>query len=307
MATTPQRQSPMHASTKPGAGMASTVTAAAAQTGIENFLRLMQHELVTPLAKLAELAGQMDDLRNSGAAPGHDLQGQTFADLYATSLKSARIAQTLIDLGDVLVGKPLLTDERILVVDILREATTLVAEPRKREIRLEASQQELAPVYGSTYWLRLALQKLLTLLAHAAPAGTYLLIRQRQVGFHQIVSGDINFGRASASTMDLINKAPGNAKLDLGQAATVNALDLVLARAIIELHGGMLKTELDGKETLEKFTLTLPTGEPHALHQRGNCDDCPFVRQAEQFATDIGEMLNAQADQRLADKTRTRS
>lgn len=269
----------------------------AAETGIDNFLSLMQRELVAPLGKVAELAARLEELRAAGYMP-NTLEGQkAFAELADASRQSAASATRLIDLGELLVGSPILADEYILVADSLRHAAADLAEPATQRgvgMRLDESHHNLAPVYGSGHWLTLALRRLLALLVEAAPVGAHVLTRLRQVGFHQLLTAGINHNQPAPITLNLLQTAPRSAvKAAVAAAGSVHALDLALATAVVELHGGTLKTDVTETGALNQFTLTLPTGEPQALRRRPDCANCPSMHQAEQFARDIGELLNA--------------
>lgn len=268
------------------------------ETGIDNFLHLMRRELAEPLGRIAELAGRMEELRNAGYMPATLSGQQVFSELADTSRRSAIIIRRLLDLGEVLVGPPLLIDERILLADSLRHAASQLAEEARMRgvgFRLDDNRQNLAPVYGSTHWIGVSLHTLLGMLVNIAPPGTYLQLRLRQVGYHQLLTVGISHGQPSAQTIDLLKGVPTQPKTALATAASREALDLVLVQAIIELHGGALKSDIAADGVFGEFHLTLPTGEAHAMKRHADCGHCPFVQQVEQFAHDIGELLKAEA------------
>lgn len=276
------------------------------ETGIDNLLLLLQRELAEPLRKVAELSGRLEEMRQAGFMPATVSGQQTFAELADLAHHSAEVSGRLISLGEVLSGPPLLADERILLADCLRQsAVGLVDSARTRGVgfRLDDGRENLAPVYGSGHWLGVALRALLGLLADAAPAGTHVQMRLRQVGFHQLLTAAVSYNAPAASSIDLLQGKPPAVKAALGAATRIDMLDLVLARAIVELHGGTLKTDVAERGALVQFHLTLPTGEPQALRQRSDCTQCPFMLQAELFAHDIGELLNARQDEAQATRT----
>lgn len=276
------------------------------ETGIDNLLLLLQRELAEPLKKVAELSGRLEEMRQAGFMPATVSGQQTFAELADLAHHSAEVSGRLISLGEVLSGPPLLADERILLADSLRQsAVGLVDSARTRGVgfRLDDGRENLAPVYGSAHWLGVALRTLLGLLADAAPAGTHVQMRLRQVGFHQLLTAAVSYNAPAAGSIDLLQGKPPAVKAALGAATRIDMLDLVLARAIVELHGGTLKTDVAERGALVQFQLTLPTGEPQALRQRSDCAQCPFMLQAELFAHDIGELLNARQDGMPTTKT----
>lgn len=267
------------------------------QTGIDNFLLLFQRELAEPLKQLAELANRLDELQVAGFLPTTLSGQQTFTRLAEVAHHSAEVSRRLLELGAVLVDPPLRADERILLASQLQRSTeelANLARSRGVGLRLEDNRNNLAPVYGSAHWLGVALKALLGLLIQAAGPGTYLQLRLRQVGFHQLLTAAINPSQPAASSIDLLQNAHvATVKDALAAAISIDTLDLVLARAIVELHGGSLRTNNTGSDRLHQFNLSLPTGESAALHQHADCDHCPFQQQAEQFAQDIGELLGS--------------
>jgi len=292
------------------AGNAKVVAPVPAETGIDNFLSLMQRELVAPLGKVVELATRLEELRAAGYLPATLAGEKAFAELAEVSRHSADTAARLIDLGELLVGAPILADQHILLAGRVAAAAAGLsgaAIERNVGIRLDERHSNLAPIYGSAHWLDLALRRLLGLLVEAAPAGTHVLARLRQVGFHQLLTASINHNQPAPITLDLLKTASGfGAKSALAAANRVEMLDLALATAVVELHGGSLKADVTEDGALNQFTLTLPTGQPQALRQRPDCANCPSMHQAEQFAQDIGELLNALQTKQLPISTGSR-
>lgn len=293
LASLPARNPPPAA--KPAVPAPALKQPPSAEVGIDNFLRLIQKELAEPLKRVAELAERIEEMRASGFLPGTLSGERAFADLADTAKRTATLAGRVIQLGDVLTGTSILADERILLIDAVRNAATGVVETARRRhvgIRLDDGRQSLAPVYGSMTWLSLAMRQLITMLVEAAPGGTHVLLRLRQVGFHQLVTGTVNHGRVGPSTLDMLPPPRASVKAELAGSTQVYMIDLALARAVIELHGGALKTDVTEGGKLNEFHLTLPTGESQAMRERPDCGNCPHMRQAEQFAQDIGELLN---------------
>jgi hypothetical protein len=287
--TSPARREPAKAPTAAVAPLPST------ETGIDNLLLLLQRELAEPLKKMADLAGRLEEMRAAGFMPATVSGQQTFAELTDLARHGAEVSERLLSLGEVLSGPQLLADERVLLAESLRQTAvgmTESAHSRGVGFRLDDGRENLAPVYGSGHWLGIALRALLGLVADAAPAGTHVQLRLRQVGFHQLLTAAVSYNAPVASSIDLLKGGQPTVKSMLGAATRIDMLDLVLARAIIELHGGTLKTDVTERGALAQFHLTLPTGEPQALRLRSDCAQCPFMLQAEQFAHDIGELLN---------------
>jgi len=266
-----------------------------AETGLDNFFNLIRCELKEPLAKLAQLAARVEELHTSGYLT-HTMSGKKLlGELSDTARHCNSMTDRLMKLGDVFTGPPLASDERILLAETLRQsAIDLREHARKKNIamRMEVTRENLAPVYGSAHWLRIALRHLLSLLINNTGAGMQVLLRLRQVGFHQLLSGTISHFRTSQGSLDLLQCTPSSLKRELACATRSDQLDLILVRAIIELHGGTIKTDQTEGGNLNEFHMTLPTGEPQAMERGRNCRNCQQTLQAEQFARDIGELLS---------------
>lgn len=266
-----------------------------AETGIDNFFNLIRRELKEPLAKLAQLAARVEELQTSGYL-SHTTSGEKlFLELSDTARHCNSVTDRLMKLGDVLTGSPLVCDERILLTETIRQsAFDLREHARKKNIgtRMEVAQENLAPVYGSAHWLRIALRHLLSLLINSTGADMQVLLRLRQVGFHQLLSGTIGHFRPPQGSLDLLQITPSSLKSELAGAIRSDQLDLILARAIVELHGGTIKTDQTEGGSLNEFHMTLPTGEPQAMERQRNCSNCPHMLQAERYAKDIGELLS---------------
>lgn len=292
---------------KPVSGNVSTPPTT---TGIDNFLTLIRKELVTPLHKITELAARIESLRQAGHVPTTLIGEQLFTELEQTSRQSAAMVTRLLNLTEVLGDTPILCDDRLLLVNSLHTVGAKLADMATRRrvgIRFDDNAQTLAPIYGSRHWLELALFELIRRMVAATPSGLHVLIRLRQVGFHQLVTAVTNHSQPTSNSQNLLTRNPGTVIGDLTAAKLVGDIDIATAQAIVELHHGKLKVDVDKDGALLQFTLTMPTGEQQLHHQGANCTDCAYAHQAEQFAQDIGELLQMLNGEKLSHSTRNPS
>lgn len=285
----------------PGRALAASAalpeaSAVSADVAIDNFFALIRRQLGAPLRETVVLAERLEGLRQTGHLPESLAAREDFRRLAETSRQLTGMVERLLSIGDVLGRDALPADERVLLADVAglaAAALSSTATDRNVGIALDVGKENLAPIYGSVRWLTQAFVDLLAPLVHAAPAGSHVVVQLRQVGYHQLVSGQMGGLRPPAGSVDLLSRARNSVQADIAAATGTATLDRALARAIVELHGGSLRREVldDGEE---QFTLSLPTGEL-APGRHNDCTDCPYARQSELFARDLAELLNAQS------------
>mgnify|MGYP001765283284 CR=1 FL=1 len=265
-------------------------------TRIDNFFQTIRSELVAPLLRVADLARRIEELHGVGYAPPTQPGQKMFRELAETSRRSAVIIRRLADLGEILGEHPLSADERVLLADSLRRtAAALGAQAKARQIAfwLLLDGGHLAPVYGSAYWIDILMQILLEQLIRDRPAGANVQMTLTQEARRQTLAIEIDLGPAAGNAIRLADTQapPIPPTVAIPQP---EALDLVLAKAITDRHGGTLEEEQDEQGGFRKFRLALPTGKPYAMRS-GDCAQCPLASQLDQFARDFGELLKAES------------
>ncbi len=261
-------------------------------TRIDNFLQTIRSELVAPLLRVADLARRIEELHGVGYAPPTQPGQKMFRELAETSRHSAIIIRRLADLGEILGEYPFSADERVLLANSLRQtAAALGTQAQSKRIAFWLLQDggPLAPVYGSAYWIDILLQILLEQLIRSAPAGANIQLKLTQDARHQMLTIGISQDPAAGNAVRLADtQAPPMVAISQPEA-----LDLVLAKAIIDRHGGTLEEEQDEQGGFRIFRLALPTGKPYAMTRYGDCTHCPLASQLDQFARDFGELLKS--------------
>lgn len=157
-------------------------------------------------------------------------------------------------------------------------------------------------LYGHAKWLKAAFRALIEALDANAPTHCQIELRIRQNGsFIVLTGGYCNLKRkapVSASTMGM--HAPHAAKETPERVLKVDAgIRLVIARQIVELHGGQLRivsTDTDGAnvERVEGFTLVLPTSIPTQGRSPTICRQCIYPQQAKSLAQDLARLMPRQ-------------
>lgn len=284
---------------KVGAGVTAHLSTPATDIGLKNFFELLRRELTVPLREISHHAGRIESLRAAGLVPTTLAGEQAFAELADTSRRTVGFIERLINLGDFLIDPPLQDEERLLLDTILRTAAAQTNEScrsRNISLRIEDGSDLLAPVYGSRRWITLALRHLLESLIESAPANAHILVRLRQTGMHQLMVGSIQHGRPTPTSRDLLPQQRSRHPAGIATATDSAQLDLAMVHAIIELHGGMFKTDTTEDGKLHQFTFTLPTGLPARENRRPACTSCQLRQQSLQYANDLAILMATSGD-----------
>lgn len=250
---------------------------------IEQIMELLRGELVSPIRDA------MDKLR---AVPVSDA---------VLGLKDSLTALTerldrMVDLVDVFGEDVLITDERVLMVDLVRgicqELAPLVRGHGVSFI-FKGEKNDLPPIYGSLKMIRRAVYECVhNAVVHARSSTgsdqqVGVEIGFRSSGQHLLVSIS-NMGAMSAAALTMHASAlfkpapPDGSKPDL--AAPVMRIGLPLAQRILQMHGGRLRIQQDTSQELEVM-LELPTGAP-----RRNTHHLDML-QAQIYAEDLSKLL----------------
>ncbi|MDP2263431.1 MAG: ATP-binding protein [Hydrogenophaga sp.] len=202
----------------------------------------------------------------------------------------------MVDLVDVFGEDVLITDERVLMVDLVRSTCQELA-PIVRGHRVsfvfKGDKEDLPPVYGSQKMIRRAIYECLhNAVVHArksidATQQVGVEIGFRASGHHLLVSVS-NMGALSAAALTLhasaLFKPALHEEAPKANEAPVMRIGLPLAQRILQLHGGRLRIEQDTTQELEVM-LELPTGAP-----RRNTHHLDML-QAQIYAEDLSKLL----------------
>jgi signal transduction histidine kinase len=202
----------------------------------------------------------------------------------------------MVDLVDVFGEDVLITDERILMVDLVRSTCQDMA-PLVRSHRVsfvfKGDKDDLPPVYGSQKMIRRALYECIhNAVVHARKS----IDPTQQVGVeiafrasgHHLLVGVSNMGALSVAALTLHASALFKPALaddaKPANAAPVMRIGLPLAQRILQLHGGRLRIQQDNAQELVVM-LELPTGAP-----RRNTQHLDML-QAQIYAEDLSRLL----------------
>jgi signal transduction histidine kinase len=202
----------------------------------------------------------------------------------------------LVDLVEVFGEDVLVTDERVVMVDLVREAcqalTPLMRE-RGISVNFKGERDDLPPVYGSLRMLRRAVHECLhNAITHsraeaAANLQVGVEVAFRAAGQHLLI-GISGMGALSAAALQRHAATLFRAEAVPGKrppgAAPVLQIGLPLTHRILQLHGGQLRIDGEPGEGLT-LMLELPTGAP--LRNTHHLD----LLQAQIYAEDLSKLM----------------
>lgn len=222
--------------------------AAAAAVQREEFLAALSHELRTPLNPVLLIASEAAE---NLALP--ESVRRDFATIAKNAELEARLINDLLDLDRFTRGKISLDKRSLDVRSALRDAIANV------QARLDAKEIELITTldarphraFGDAARLQQIFWTLLKQSVKLTPAGGKIELESRvdEVG----------------RRIEVVFASPGNGSaapfaLDGGSASPSprGGLSMILARQLVEVHGGTIETSLPGPEQGATFTVRLP-------------------------------------------------
>ncbi len=262
-------------------------------TVLASIFNVVRNELIVPLNEIAGLSSRLELMRSADqlpAAPGGEILLNELTNL---SRKSSDFVQHLSRLGDFFLDAPLDDDERLLLYELITTSATefaAIAHSRNVGLRIKGNEARLAPVYGSPYWLSASFEWLLGGLTAAAPSGTNVEISLIQEGKYQLVKGSILTRPPAKGSLDLLENTP-RLPATAPEKNIWGQFDLAFVKASVNLHGGMLKTDISETGKLNQFIVTLPTGIPKYEGRQATCDDCQMRKETMKYANDLATLM----------------
>ncbi len=233
----------------------------------DDFLAQLSHELRTPLTPVLMTA---EALREDPALP---VAAREQLDMIARNVAlEARLIDDLLDLTRITHGKLALRAEPCDVHALLRLVVEIVREEARKKriaLALEAGAR-CSRLTGDPARLQQVFWNLLRNAVKFAPEDGHVRIRTTDA--EATPGGEAGRRLCIAVSDDGIGFAPGAAEglfkpFERGAAGTDQrfpglGLGLVIARAIVDLHGGVIRAESAGEGRGATFTVELPGARP---------------------------------------------
>jgi signal transduction histidine kinase len=224
------------------------------------FLATLSHELRTPLTPVL---GWVNLLRAGGAAADPLMLEQGLDAIERNARLQARLVDDLLDISRVVSGKFRVEREPVdlrAVVEAAAETVRPESEARRVEIRTELPKGPII-VEGSAVRLQQIVWNLLTNGVKFTPEGGRVTARLSASGTQAVVVVEDTGQGIEPSFLphvfDRFRQQDGTTTRQHGGLG----LGLAIVRALVELHGGAVAAESEGRGRGARFTITLPRVE----------------------------------------------
>ncbi|HEX8117474.1 MAG TPA: PAS domain-containing sensor histidine kinase, partial [Pyrinomonadaceae bacterium] len=234
---------------------AARAEAEAANRLKDEFLAMLSHELRTPLTAILGWAklladGQVSEARAAGA----------FAAIYRNARTQAQLIDDLLDVSRVITGKLRIEVGPVGIASVVEGAAAVLrpaAEAKGVGLAVNVEDRGLT-VNGDPARLQQVVWNLLSNAVKFTPKGGRVELRAARAGSQAVVSvKDTGQGIDAEFLPPVFDRVR---QADMGTTRRHGGLGLGLAivRHLVELHGGEVTAESEGKGRGSTFTLRLP-------------------------------------------------
>lgn len=230
----------------------------AASHAKDEFLASLSHELRTPLNPVLLLASE------AAENPEYSQEvREQFATIRSNVELEARLIDDLLDITRITHGKLSLSKEPLDVEAVLRAAIgTVEAEVADKKVMLVLELEALpATVEGDAVRLQQVFWNVLKNAVKFTPGGGKITVRsQKRDGVMEIRVLDTGIGMTGGELANVFEAFTQGEHVGAGGAHRFGGLGLGLAitRKLVELHGGEIQAESEGRNRGATFIITLP-------------------------------------------------
>lgn len=238
----------------------------------ENLMQVLKHDLAEPTThicnKIVELKRNIPN------------QHKQLDAVLASLVEVLDLLDSIHKLADVWVDNKLVDSERLELWQLVQQAWEF-AKPTAQRRGIVASfksttpTSELPTIYGSKFWLHKALLECLQVAVRSSKDHANIVVEHKQLGPRAVISihNSSGFDHANLTTKLLGGET---------KSTRQNFIGLELAEHILNIHGGLLRANLQENQ----FVLDIPTGAPAAV--LGQQLD---IQQAQRYAEDLAQLM----------------
>lgn len=223
----------------------------------DEFLAVVTHELRTPLSAILGWSNLLRQRKLSESDTSQALES-----IERNARGQAKLIEDLVDASRIVVGKLRLDLQRADLVDVIEEAINTVrhaANAKEIQISFNAESRP-APILGDPVRLEQVFWNLLTNSVKFTPPQGRIDVRlERNDSGAQIVVHDTGEG-IEPEFMPYIFQRFRQADGSMTRKHGGMGLGLAIVRQLVELHGGAVWAESQGKGHGAKFIVQLPLG-----------------------------------------------
>jgi PAS domain S-box-containing protein len=232
----------------------------------DEFLATVSHELRTPLQAIL---GWSRLLRGGQADPARLAKGLEVIDRNAKA--QAQLIEDILDVSRIIAGKVRINDTTVSIASVIRAAidTTRPAADAKRIDVVAEIDPEIGVIAGDEDRLQQVVWNLIANAVKFTPAGGHVSVRAARVDTHvEIVVADTGAG-IPAEFLPCVFERFRQADATTTRAHGGLGLGLAIVRHLVEMHGGTVRAESEGRGCGATFTVTLPIRAVAAAGQAG--------------------------------------
>jgi signal transduction histidine kinase/ActR/RegA family two-component response regulator len=234
---------------------AARARAEAASRAKDEFLATVSHELRTPLNAILGWAAMLEDtgIEDSRTAKG-------IHSIYRNTRALAQLVDDLLDVSRMISGKMRLDVSPIDFGDVIHAAVEAVLPAASaKDISIEVQVEPAArAIVGDPVRLQQAVWNLLSNAVKFTPSGGRVHVQARaENGQTELMVIDTGVG-IDAAFLPYVFDPFRQADASSTRAHSGLGLGLAIVRHLIELHGGTVSAESDGRDAGSRFLIRLP-------------------------------------------------
>lgn len=220
----------------------------------DEFLSVVSHELRTPLSAILGWARMLQDdqLEYAMIQKGLDT-------IQRNAQIQTQLIEDILDFSRIISGKMRLEVRQLNLAEVIKQAVDVVTPAANaRNIRIQTVLDSNDSIFGDPDRLQQVLWNLLTNAIKFTQKGGRVQVRMQRVNSSvEIVVSDTGRGISEEFLPFIFDRFEQQDKTKTRRFGGLG-LGLAITYRIVELHGGTIRAESDGKNTGATFTVNLP-------------------------------------------------
>ena len=221
----------------------------------DEFLATVSHELRTPLNAILGWAALLRSEKLSDAA-----KTKAYETLYNSSRAQAQLIDDLLDVSRIITGKLRLEVQPVEPAGLVESAVeSLRPAAEAKGVRLQMIiDPHAGPISGDPARLQQVLWNLLSNAVKYTPKGGRVYVKLEQVNSHiELSVADTGAGIDPAFLPHVFERFAQEGSASFSGRSGLG-LGLSISRSLVEMHGGHVKAESQGRGKGATFTVSLP-------------------------------------------------